>query len=126
MEVGIYLGFRHVQAGQSTWPDGPGLKPTGEITLDPSVDGDAVVGTVHIGSWPGDAPIEKGKFTRTRITFEATGHLASSSGIPTCYFEATRKGDEMVLTMRMKEASGELGEAFKFKGRKLWWQVPLF
>src|ERR1044072_4890079 len=84
---------------RSRWPEGPGLKTVGSITLDLKVDGDTVTGMAHIGSWPGDAPIAEGRVEGNRVTFEATGYLSSSTGIPTCRFEATRTGDEMALTM---------------------------
>ena len=102
---------------QSTWPEGPGLKTVGSINLDLKVDGDTVTGIAHIGSWPGDAPIAEGKVDGDRITFEATGHLNSTSGIPTCHFEATRVGDEMVLTMTMTQ-NPSASRILKFKGKK--------
>lgn len=103
---------------KSTWPDGPALKTVGAITLDLKVDGGSMTGTAYIGSWPGDAPIANAKVSGDRITFEATGHLNSSSGIPTCYFEATLQGEDMVLRMTMRNPSGTSSEAFKFKGKK--------
>jgi hypothetical protein len=102
---------------RSTWPEGPGLKTVGSIILDLKVDGDTVTGIAHIGSWPGDASIVEGKVDGDRITFEATGHLTSTSGIPTCYFEARRVGDEMLLTMTMTRNPSASG-VFKFKGKK--------
>ena len=97
---------------------GTGLKTVGSITLALNVDGETLTGTAHIGSWPGDAPIANGKVNGDHITFEATGHLTSSSGIPTCYFDATLMGDEMVLSMRMRNPGGALGNPFRFQGKK--------
>jgi hypothetical protein len=81
------------------------------------VNGDTVTGTAHIGSWPGDATITAGKIVGDRITFEPTGHLTSTTGIPTCHFEATLADDEMVLTMKVTRNASAPG-VFKFKGKK--------
>jgi len=104
---------------RSTWPNGPGLKTVGDIVLDLKVDGGMVTGMAHIGSWPGDAPIAEGKLEGNRLTFNATGHLSSSTGIPTCHCEVTIESGEMLLTMTMiKNPTCAAGTPFQFKGRK--------
>ena len=91
-------------------------KTIGSMVLDLKVDGTVVTGTAHIGSWPGDAPITDGKIEGDRITFTATGHLTSTTGIPTCLFEATVHGDEMLLTLRaIHNSGGPLGNGNPFQ-----------
>jgi hypothetical protein len=102
---------------------GPGEQPksVGEIFLDLKVDGKAVSGLVTIGAWPGEAPIADGKLDGKHITFNATGHRDSTTGIPTCHFEATIDGDEMDLKMTViRNPGGPLaaGIVYDFKGRK--------
>ena len=70
-------------------PKERGPKTVGSIVFDLKVDGDNVTGLAHIGSWPGDAPIADGKIEGDRIIFTATGHLDSTTGIPTCKFVVT-------------------------------------
>jgi hypothetical protein len=54
-----------------------------------------------------------------RIIFDATGDLDSSTGIPTCHFEATVVGNEMLLTMTFTRNSPvSQATAFKFSGTK--------
>ena len=104
---------------KSAWPDRPGLKTVGSIVLDLKGDGKTVTGIAHIGSWPGDAPITGGRIDGDRITFDATGNLNSSTGIPTCRFEATVVSDEMFLTMTFTRNSPvEAATVFRFKGKK--------
>jgi hypothetical protein len=87
--------------------------------LDLKMDGENITGMAHIGSWPGDAPIAGGKLDGNRIIFDATGHLTSTTGIPTCHFEATIVEGEMLLTMTMtRNAPGAPETIFKFKGKK--------
>ena len=104
----------------STWPDGPGLKTVVAVILDLEVDGDAVKGMAYIGSWPGNAPIAEGRVRGERISFDATGHLDSSTGIPTCHFEGNLVGNEMVLKMTMTRnpPNPSARETFVFKGKK--------
>ena len=73
----------------------PGEQPksVGEILLDLKVDGKAVSGLVTIGAWPGEAPIADGKLDGKHITFNATGHRDSATGIPT----ATSKLQSMAM-----------------------------
>lgn len=82
----------------------------GEIILDLKVDGKVVSKLVTIGAWPGEAPIADGKLDGKHITFNATGHLDSTTGIPTCHFEATIDGDDMDLKMKViRNPGGPLG-----------------
>jgi len=83
-----------------------GPKTVGSIILDLKVDGNVVTGKVRIGSWPGEAPIADGRFEDGHITFTGTGHLTSTTGIPTCKFDVTIHGDEMQLTMTGTEHTG--------------------
>jgi hypothetical protein len=106
---------------QFAGPRERGPKTVGSIILDLSVDGDNVTGLAHIGSWPGEAPIADGKIDGDRITFTATGHLDSTTGIPTCKFEVTVHGAEMRLTMTaVKNPGGPLpqGVSFEYAGKK--------
>ena len=80
-------------------PNDEGPKTVGSIILHLKVGGDALTGTAYIGLWPGEAPIADGKVDGDRITFTATGHLSSTTGIPTCRVEASLEGDEMVLAL---------------------------
>jgi hypothetical protein len=96
-------------------PNDRRLKTVGTIVLDLKVSGDTVSGMAHIGSWPGDAPIADGKIDGDRVTFSATGHLNSSSGIPTCKFTGIVQGDAMNLTMTAT-AFGQT--VFEFAGNK--------
>jgi hypothetical protein len=82
-------------------PKDRGLKTVGSIVLDLKVNGDVVTGMAHIGVWPGDAPIADGKIEGGHITFNATGHLGSSAGIPTCHFVVDVHEGEMDLKMTM-------------------------
>jgi hypothetical protein len=96
-------------------------KSVGEILLDLKVDGMAVSGLVTIGAWPGEAPIADGKLDGKHITFNATEHRDSTTGIPTCHFEATVDGDEMDLKMTViRNPGGPLGAGiiYDFKGKK--------
>jgi hypothetical protein len=102
---------------RSTWPHGPGLKSVGTVVLEIEVNRDVVTGTAHIGSWPGDAPIAEGHLRGDRISFDSRGHLESSTGIPTCHFEGTLKGDEMVVEMTMTR-NPAAKDTFVFKGKE--------
>jgi hypothetical protein len=83
------------------------------ITLDFKVNGNQVTGMAHIGSWPGDAPIADGKIDGDRITFTAEGSRPSSTGLPTCHFEATVHGDEMTVTLTYVP-----GTSFEYTGKR--------
>jgi hypothetical protein len=100
-----------------------GPKTVGSILLDLKVDGDRVTGLVNIGAWPGEAPITDGKIEGDRMTFTATGHRTSTTGIPTCRFDVTVYGDEMSLTMTViANAGGPLAPNLPYEykgGRKL-------
>jgi len=100
---------------KSTWPNGPGLKTVGAVILELQVDGATVTGMAHIGSWPGDAPIAEGRFKGNGISFDATGHLESSTGIPTCHFQGTVVDGQMMLEMTMTRNPAASG-TFVFKG----------
>jgi hypothetical protein len=96
-------------------------KTVGSIVLDLKVVGDAVTGLVRIGVWPGAAPIADGKVDGNHITFNATGSLSSTAGIPTCHFEATIDGDEMDVKMTVtRNPGGPLGAGvvYHFTGGK--------
>jgi hypothetical protein len=102
---------------------GPGMGPktVGSMILDLRVDGSTVNGTVVIGVWPGEAPIADGKVEGDHITFNATGHLSSTTGIPTCAFDVTMEGDEMHVTFKaVKNGGGPVGtgEEFRYTGRR--------
>jgi len=102
-------------------------KTVGAILLDLKVDGAVVSGSVRIGAWPGDAPIADGKLDGDRLTFNATGKLSSTTGIPTCHFEATIDGDEMDLKMTVtRNPGGPLGTGivYRYKGKKDPTRVP--
>jgi hypothetical protein len=106
---------------QFAGPKGTAPKTVGSIVLDLKVDGDVVTGTVHIGPWPGDAPIADGKVDGDRITFTATGSLSSTTGIPTCQFTADVHNGEMILTMTaIRNAGGPLrpGAVYEYRGGK--------
>jgi hypothetical protein len=104
---------------KSNWPEGPGLKTVGAIILDLRRSGTTITGTAQIGSLPGLAPIAAGRIDGDRVIFDATGHLDSTTGIPTCHFEATVVGDEMLLTMTFTRNSPvSQATAFKFSGAK--------
>ncbi|MBZ5675820.1 MAG: hypothetical protein LAP61_16375 [Acidobacteriia bacterium] len=86
-----------------------GPKTVGSIILDLKVDGNLVTGKVRIGSWPGEAPIEDGRVEDGHITFTATGHLDSTTGIPTCKFDVLTQEDGMRVTMTaIKNGGGPL------------------
>jgi len=100
---------------------GRGPKTVGSILLDLKAEGDTVAGLAHIGVWPGDAPVADGRVNGNHISFNATGHLGSTTGVPTCHFEATINGDEMDLTMTAtRNPGGPLGEGmvYGYRGKK--------
>ena len=100
-------------------PPGTGMKTLGSIILDLKVDGAGVTGMAHLGNWPGDAPIADGKVEGDRIVFTATGTRTSTTGIPACQFELTRRGDEMVAVMSfLRNSFMPPGTRLEFKGRK--------
>ena len=91
------------------------------MILDLKVNGNVVTGTAIIGPWPGEAPISDGKIEGNHITFTATGHLGSTTGIPTCQFGVTIQDDEMHVVMTaIKNAGGPLpfGYAFNYTGKR--------
>ena len=99
-----------------------GPKTVGSIILDLKVDGNVVTGKVRIGSWPGEAPITDGRVEDGHITFTATGHLSSTTGIPTCQFDGIMRGDELSLTMTaIKNAGGPLapGRDYHYVGSRI-------
>ncbi len=100
-------------------PPGTGPKTVGSILLHLNVNHDLVSGTVNIGPWPGEAPIADAKLEGDHLTFTATGHLSSTTGIPTCQLDVTVRGGEMLVTLTtIKNGGGPLplGEAFEYKG----------
>jgi hypothetical protein len=104
---------------ESTWPDGPGMKALGSIVLDLKVNADEVTGMAHMGSWPGDAPVADAKIDGDHITFTATGAHTSSSGIPTCWFDVTVHGNEVVIVLRLTFPNLDAaGTSYKFKGKR--------
>jgi hypothetical protein len=67
------------------------------------------------------ASISDGKIEGDHITFTATGHLDSSTGIPTCKFDVTIEGDKMhVVLSAIKNAGGPmaLGYSFNYVGTR--------
>lgn len=102
-------------------PPRTGPKTVGSILLDLKVDHDVVSGTVKIGPWPGEAPIADAKLEGDHLTFTATGHLSSTTGIPTCQLDVTVRGGEMLVTLTtIKNAGGPLplGRPFQYKGAR--------
>ena len=100
-------------------PPRTGPKTVGSILLDLKVDHDVVSGTVKLGPWPGEAPVADAKLEGDHLTFTATGHLSSTTGIPTCQLDVTVRGDEMFVTLTtIKNGGGPLplGRAFEYKG----------
>lgn len=96
-------------------------KSVGSMILDLKVNGNVVTGTVTIGTWPGEAPISDGKIEGNHITFTATGHRESTTGIPTCKLDVTMQDDEMhVVLTAIKNAGGPLpfGYAFNYTGKR--------
>jgi hypothetical protein len=81
------------------WSGGAKTKTIGSIILILKTEGDHVTGTARLGLWPGDAPITDGKVEGSQITFTATGHITSTSGIPTCQAVATVHGEQMDLKL---------------------------
>jgi hypothetical protein len=129
----LILSATAVLAGSSadhvdgTWkvtfagPPRQGPKTVGSIVLDLKAKGDAVTGSARIGVWPGEAPIADGKVDGNHISFNATGHLGSTTGVPTCHFEGTIHGDEMDLIMTVtRNPGGPLGGgiAYDYRGGK--------
>lgn len=102
--------WKVVYAGPSRGP-----KTVGSIVLDLKSEGASVTGTVKIGVWPGEAPVADAKLEGDHLTFTATGHLSSTSGIPTCRIDATINGDEMVLTLTaVRNGGGPLGPDYPY------------
>jgi hypothetical protein len=96
-------------------PASGGPKTVGEMILNLKVEGKTVGGDVVIGRWPGPAPISDGKIEGDHITFTATGHLDSSTGIPTCKFDVTIEGDKMhVVLSAIKNAGGPMAPGYSF------------
>ena len=96
-------------------PASGGPKTVGEMILNLKLEGGGVGGNVVIGRWPGEAPISDGKIDGGHITFTATGHLDSSTGIPTCKFDVTIEGDKMhVALSAIKNAGGPLPPGYSF------------
>ena len=96
-------------------PASGGPKTVGEIVLNLKVDGKTVSGNVGIGMWPGPAPISDGRMEGDHITFTATGHLDSTTGIPTCKFDVTIRADKMhVALSAIKNAGGPMAGASSF------------
>ena len=96
-------------------PASGGPKTVGEMILNLKVDGKTVGGDVVIGRWPGSAPISDGKIEDDHITFTATGHLDSSTGIPRCKFDVTIEGDKMHVTLSaIKNAGGPMAPGYSF------------
>ena len=96
-----------------------GPKTVGSIILDLQVDGDVVTGRVHIGVWPGEAPIADGRIQGGHVTFTGTGKLSSTTGIPTCRFDVTVHEDKMRLTMTaIRNPGGPLapGHTYEYVG----------
>src|SRR5262249_8524099 len=97
-------------------------KTVGSIILDLRVDGDQVAGTVTVGAWPGEAPIADGKIEAEQITFTATGHRSSTTGIQTCRFVVTVRNGEMAVKMDViANAGGPLGAqtVYEYSGKQV-------
>jgi hypothetical protein len=70
-----------------------------EIMLNFKVEGDNITGAVHMGNWPGDAPISDGKIDGDSVSFVTIGTLGASSGYPRLKFVGSIHGGDMRLTM---------------------------
>ena len=90
-----------------------GPKTIGSMIFDFQIDGRRVSGLARIGPWPGDAPIADGRVDGDQISFTATGHLTSTTGIPTFRLEGTLSGGELVIRL-----SGS-GGVYEYKGGRL-------
>ena len=102
-------------------PPRTGPKTIGSMILDLKVNGNIVTGTAIVGVWPGEAPISDGKIEGNHITFTATGHVGSTTGIPTCQFDVAIQDDEMhVRLTAIKDGGGPLplGHAFDYVGKR--------
>jgi hypothetical protein len=100
---------------ENSQPASGGPKTIGDMILNLKVEGKTVGGNVVIGMWPGPAPISDGKTEGDHITFTATGHLDSSTGIPTCKFDVTIEGDKMHVALRaIKNAGGPMAPGYTF------------
>ena len=105
-----------------TGPSGSQPKTIGAIFLNLAVNGTVVTGTSNIGAWPGPAPIANGQIAGTSLTFDATGHITSKTGIPTCHFAATLNGTELDVIMTVtKNPGGSLAAntAYTYIGTKM-------
>ena len=98
-----------------------GPKTIGSMILALKVDGDRVTGIVHIGSWPGIAPISDGVVTDDQISFTARGYLSSTTGIPTCLLEGTLRGGELVIHLSTIQNPGGPGSGgiWDYRGGKV-------
>ena len=99
-----------------------GPKTVGSIILDLKVDGNQVTGKALIGGWPGEAPIADGRIEDGHITFTATGHLDSTTGIPTCKFDVVAQEGEIRVTMSaIKNPGGPLapGREYHYAGGRV-------
>jgi hypothetical protein len=102
-------------------PPGTGPKTVGSILLDLKVDHGDVRGTVTIGPWPGEAPVAEAKLEGNHLTFIATGHLSSTTGIPTCQLDVTVDGDQMFVKLTtIRDGGGPLplGVTYEYKGSR--------
>ena len=78
----------------------------GEVVLDLQADGARLTGTARMGDgWPGLAPVQNGKVDANRFSFEWTGTIAASGGVPLASrfphltFTGTIDGARMTLSM---------------------------
>jgi hypothetical protein len=102
-------------------PPREGPKTIGSMIFDFKINAARVTGMAHIGSWPGLAPIADGIVDGNHLSFTATGRLPSTTGIPTCQFEATLSGGELLIklsTVRNPGGPGS-GGVYEYRGSKL-------
>ncbi len=108
-------------------PPNTGPKTIGSMIFDFKVDAGKVTGMARIGSWPGYAPIADGKIDGDRISFTATGHLPSTTGVPTCLLNGNLSGGELAIqlsTIRNPGGPGS-GGVYEYRGARIDTQAAL-
>lgn len=87
-------------------PPRTGPKTVGSKLLDLKVAHGDVSGTVKLGD---------------HLTFTATGHLSSTTGIPTCQLDVTVRGNQMFVKLTTVKNGGgplPLGATYEYKGAR--------
>jgi len=98
-------------------------RTVGSIVLDLTVDSaNKLSGKAIVGVWPGEAPVADAKVEGDHISFTATGTKSSTTGIPTCQFEGTLNGSELVLKMKViRNPGGPLvrDTVYEYRGERI-------